>query len=88
MLRAPALPWRRRESIIPERMADCSAKNKGLKGDAYKSAQSACLSSHAAAPAAPATPEDRMKKCNADAATKKLADEARKTFMSSCLRAS
>ena len=71
-----------------QRMADCSAKNKGLKGDAYKSAQSACLSSHAAAPATPATPQERMKKCNADAATQKLAGDARKTFMSSCLKAS
>jgi len=71
-----------------QRMADCSAKNKGLKGDAYKSAQSTCLSSHAAAPAAPTTPQERMKKCNADAATKKLAGDARKTFMSSCLKAS
>lgn len=71
-----------------QRMADCSAKNKGLKGDAYKSAQSTCLSSHAAAPAAPTTPQERMKKCNADAATRKLAGDARKTFMSSCLRAS
>lgn len=69
-------------------MADCSAKNKGLKGDAYTSAQSTCLSSHAAAPATPATPQERMKKCNADAATRKLAGDARKTFMSSCLKAS
>ncbi|WP_340568431.1 PsiF family protein [Stenotrophomonas sp. G106K1] len=71
-----------------QRMADCSAKNKGLKGDAYTSAHSACLSSHAAAPAAPTTPQERMKKCNADAVTKKLAGAARKTFMSSCLKAS
>ncbi|WP_425517371.1 PsiF family protein [Stenotrophomonas lactitubi] len=36
----------------------------------------------------PTTPQERMKKCNADAATRKLAGDARKTFMSSCLRAS
>lgn len=29
-----------------------------------------------------------MKKCNADAATQKLAGDARKTFMSNCLKAS
>lgn len=69
-----------------QRMADCSAKNKGLKGDAYKTAQSACLSGHAETKAA--TPQERMKQCNADAATKKLAGDARKTFMSSCLKAS
>lgn len=35
-----------------QRMADCSAKNKGLKGDTYKEAQRTCLSTHSAAPAA------------------------------------
>ena len=69
-----------------QRMADCSAKNKGLKGDAYKTAQSTCLSGHDAKPAN--AQQERMRKCNADAGTKKLAGDARKTFMSSCLKAS
>ena len=101
-----------------QRMADCSAKNKGMKGDAYKQAQRSCLSTHAtpAAAAAPAmaahpamatsspaaakptpmpaahtataavTPQQRMASCNTDAASKHLAGDARKTFMSSCLR--
>ncbi|KAF1017582.1 MAG: Phosphate starvation-inducible protein PsiF [Stenotrophomonas maltophilia] len=68
-----------------QRMAECSAKNKGKTGDDYKSAQKACLS---AQPAKASTPQERMKQCNADAATKKLAGDARKTFMSSCLKAS
>ena len=51
-----------------QRMADCSAKNKGLKGDAYKTAQSACLSGHATDTKA-ATPQERMKQCNADLRT-------------------
>ncbi|MCF7750049.1 hypothetical protein KQ945_04780 [Bacillus subtilis subsp. subtilis] len=67
-----------------QRMADCSAKNKGKTGDAYKSAQKACLSGPA--PVA-TTPQERMKTCNADAAAKKLAGDARKTFMSGCLKA-
>ncbi len=71
-----------------QRMADCSAKNKGLKGDAYKTAQSACLSGHATETKAATTPQERMRKCNADAGTKKLTGDARKTFMSSCLKAS
>jgi hypothetical protein len=67
-----------------QRMADCSAKNKGKTGEDYKSAQKACLSG----PAAPATtPQERMKTCNADAAARKLAGDARKTYMSSCLKA-
>ena len=71
-----------------QRMADCSAKNKGLKGEAYKTAQSSCLSGHASEPQGATTPQERMKKCNADAGAKKLAGDARKTFMSSCLKAS
>ncbi|WP_369349544.1 PsiF family protein [Stenotrophomonas sp. JAG2] len=67
-----------------QRMADCSAKNKGKTGEDYKSAQKACLS--APAPVA-TTPQERMKTCNADAAAKKLAGDARKTFMSGCLKA-
>lgn len=67
-----------------QRMADCSARNKGKTGEDYKAAQKACLS--APAPAA-TTPQERMKTCNADAASKKLAGDARKTFMSSCLKA-
>lgn len=67
-----------------QRMADCSAKNKGKTGEDYKSAQKACLSGPA--PVA-TTPQERMKSCNADAAAKKLAGDARKTFMSGCLKA-
>lgn len=67
-----------------QRMADCSAKNKGQTGEAYKTAQKACLSGRA--PVA-STPQERMKTCNADAAAKKLAGDARKTFMSGCLKA-
>ena len=78
-------PWRCHERLVPAGRR--SAKNKGLKGDAYKTAQSACLSGHATETKA-ATPQERMKQCNADAATKKLAGDARKTFMSSCLKAS
>lgn len=67
-----------------QRMVDCSARNKGKTGEDYKAAQKACLS--APAPAA-TTPQERMKTCNVDAASKKLAGDARKTFMSSCLKA-
>lgn len=68
-----------------QRMAECSARNKGLKGDAYKDAQRTCLSGHPAATAA-TTPQQRMIRCNADAATRQLSGDARKTFMGNCLR--
>ncbi|WP_305804583.1 PsiF family protein [Stenotrophomonas sp. YIM B06876] len=68
-----------------QRMAECSAKNKGMKGEAYKEAQRACLSSHPAAAAA-TTPQQRMTKCNADAGARHLTGDARKSFMSSCLK--
>jgi len=71
-----------------QRMAECSAKTKGLKGDAYKTAQSSCLSGHAAETKAVNPQQERMRKCNADAGAKKLAGDARKTFMSSCLKVS
>lgn len=99
-----------------QRMADCSAKNKGMKGDAYKQAQRNCLTTHAASATTPApamaahapmtapapvapkpmpaahtataatTPQQRMASCNTDAASKHLVGDARKSFMSSCLR--
>ncbi|MGV8960367.1 MAG: PsiF family protein [Stenotrophomonas sp.] len=69
-----------------QRMAECSAKNKGMKGEAYKAAQRTCLSSHAPAAAVATTPQQRMTKCNADAGTRHLAGDARKSFMSSCLK--
>ncbi|MDQ1118453.1 MULTISPECIES: PsiF family protein [Pseudoxanthomonas] len=73
------------QSSSQTRMAECSAQNKGKKGEEYKAAQKACLS---AKPAAATTPQERMKSCNADASAKKLAGDARKTFMSSCLKKS
>ncbi|WP_369943590.1 PsiF family protein [Xanthomonas medicagonis] len=66
-------------------MAQCSAQNKGKKGDEYKSAQKACLSGNAA-PASGNAAQQRMKDCNAKAATQKLQGDARKTFMSGCLK--
>ncbi|MGB0399430.1 PsiF family protein, partial [Stenotrophomonas sp.] len=57
-------------------------------GDAYKTAQSSCLSGHAADSKPANAQQERMRKCNADAGAKKLAGDARKTFMSSCLKAS
>ena len=48
-----------------QKMADCSAANKGKKGDDYKSAQKACLSgAPAAAPSAPLTQQQKMAACS------------------------
>jgi hypothetical protein len=64
--------------------------NKGKKGADYKSDVSSCLKGGtapaAAAPAAPMTQQDRMKSCNADAGKQALKGDARKTFMSGCLK--
>ena len=49
---------------------------------------SACLSGKAdsvQSAAAPATQQDRMRSCNAEAGTKKLAGDQRRSFMSACL---
>jgi hypothetical protein len=50
-----------------QKMADCSAANKGKKGAEYKSAQKACLSgtpAPAAAPSAPMTQKEKMAACS------------------------
>lgn len=84
-----------------EKMKGCNAEAKAdnLKGDARQAFMSKCLKKDytlkaAAAPAAkptasaaaPATQQDKMKSCNADAKTKALKGDERKKFMSSCLK--
>jgi hypothetical protein len=79
------------------------AHAKGLKGDEYKAFMSTCAKADSATPAttaatdpnaglktvpANATQQEKMKSCNADAKTKALAGDARKEFMSNCLKGS
>jgi len=45
-----------------QKMADCSAANKGKTGDDYKSSQKACLSGTAAPAAAASTPMTQQQK--------------------------
>ena len=47
-----------------QKMADCSAANKGKKGDDYKAAQKACLSGSATAASAPMTQQQKMAACS------------------------
>ncbi len=47
-----------------QKMADCSAANKGKKGEDYKSAQKACLSGAAPAASAPMTQQQKMAACS------------------------
>jgi hypothetical protein len=79
-----------------QRMADCSHESKGMKGDAHKKFMSECLKSKdspadvkmAMSKAAPAkaTQQEKMKTCNAEAGQKQLKGDARKKFMSECLK--
>jgi len=83
-----------------EKMKGCNKEATGMKGDERKAFMKKCLSkdyvlkSDAAAPATPATPatpaahpqHNKMKDCNAEAKTKALKGDERKTFMSSCLK--
>ena len=83
-----------------EKMKGCNVEAKAgeLKGADRKAFMSKCLKkdyvlkSGAAAPAAapaaaaPATQQNKMKTCNADAKTKALKGEERKTFMKACLK--
>lgn len=83
-----------------QRMKDCNAeaKEKALKGQGRKDFMKGCLSGKQAEnkaareerraenQAAKQTQQDRMKTCNADAKTKGLKGDARKAFMSDCLK--
>jgi hypothetical protein len=69
-----------------QKMADCSAANKGKKGDDYKSAQKACLSgAPAAAASAPLTQQQKMAACSRQNKGKKGDDY--KSAQKACLAA-
>jgi hypothetical protein len=84
-----------------QKMKDCNAeaKTKALKGADRKTFMKGCLSANgapaAAAPAAAApaavdkktAQREKMKTCNADAKTKALKGDERKSFMKECLSA-
>lgn len=83
-----------------EKMKGCNKEAKGMKGDERKAFMKKCLSKEyelkgsgatptsaaGADAAAPASQRDKMKSCNADAKSKGLAGDERKSFMSSCLK--
>ncbi|HEY2395167.1 MAG TPA: PsiF family protein [Rudaea sp.] len=80
-----------------QKMKDCNAQATGKTGAERKTFMSTCLKggtaaaapaapAMAAAPAKPMTQQEKMKSCNADAGTKHLTGDARKTFMSTCLK--
>jgi len=72
-----------------QRMKDCNTQATGKKGDERKAFMSTCLkggTTTATAPTKPATQQEKMKTCNADAKAKSLSGDARKSFMSTCLK--
>ncbi len=68
-----------------QKMADCSAANKGKKGDDYKAAQKACLSGQAAPASAPVTQQQKMAACSKQNKGKKGQDY--KDSQKACLAA-
>ncbi len=64
-----------------ERMKTCNAQAGDKKGDERKAFMSNCLKA-----GAPLTPQEKMKKCNADAAVKSLKGDERNSFMRECLK--
>jgi hypothetical protein len=68
-----------------QRMSECSTKSKGMKGEEHEKFMSDCLKGGDAKPA-PATQQEKMKTCNADASKKNLKGDERKAFMSNCLK--
>jgi len=57
-----------------------------LKADSAAAAPAAAATP--APPAKPMTQQEKMKSCNADAGTQHLTGDARKAFMSNCLKGS
>lgn len=81
------------------KMADCSHRSKGMKGEAHKKFMSECLhgkttahhEKHHKAKSEHAmhgkhSQREKMKTCNASAKSKHLKGAARKSFMSHCLK--
>jgi hypothetical protein len=81
------------------KMKGCSAEAKGMKGDERKAFMSKCLKKDSVLKSAAAKEsvkpaasvvktkqQDKMKSCNAEAASKALKGDERKKFMSTCLR--
>lgn len=70
-----------------QRMSECSTKSKGMKGAEHQKFMSDCLKGEdTKAAAAPATQQEKMKSCNAEASKKSLKGDERKSFMSNCLK--
>ena len=81
-----------------QKMKDCNTQAGDKKGDERKAFMSQCLKGGAAAtPAAapapapamqakPITQQQKMKNCNVNATNQHLAGDARKTYMSTCLK--
>ncbi|GAB1394648.1 PsiF family protein [Rhodocyclaceae bacterium] len=70
-----------------QRMRDCNKDAAGMKGDERKGFMKQCLGGkQAAAKDARSVQQEKMKTCNANAATKGLKGPERKAFMSDCLK--
>ena len=99
LLASPAFAQKKELSPQQQRMGECAHEGKGKKGDDYRQFMKECLKNKKAAvaaapaasaatkPTAAASQKERMKSCNAQAKDKSLKGDARKSFMSDCLKA-
>ena len=72
-----------------DKMKACNTKAADMKGDDRKAFMKTCLSAAPPPAAAPMNSQQmKMKTCNADAKTQALSGDARKQFMSNCLKGS
>jgi hypothetical protein len=81
----PVKPINKTLTVQQQRMKDCSVQAKEKSGAERQTFMKACLGAKAAE-ASPKTPQQRMTSCNAEAKAKALKGDARKQFMSSCLK--
>ena len=74
-----------------DKMKGCNKEARGKTGDLHKAFMNKCLKKDYVlnagdAPAVPVRQLDKMKSCNEVAATKRVKGEARRQFVSACLK--
>jgi len=85
---APEKPITQTLTVQQQRMRDCNQQAQGKTGETRSAFMKECLKGKPGevTPETPATPQQRMSACNADAKAQQLSGAARKKFLSECLK--
>ena len=69
-----------------QRMKDCNAQAKDMKGDERKGFMSSCLKGETAQQPGRTAQQNKMASCNKEASAKNMKGDDRRKFMSECLK--